>query len=336
MPFLSIDTLKREDIEGKKVIVRVDFNCPNVEFSTKNVHFEDVRIKDTLPTIAYLRSNLAKIILCSHLGRPNGKVDMKYTMKPIRNRLSELLETPVELASTCIGNDAVVLAENLKPGEVLLLENLRFYPEEENDDEKFAECLASLSDGIYVNEAFSCSHRAHASLHAITHHVTKKCGGFQMIREISYLSNIIKSPRRPLAVIIGGAKLSSKIPIILNLLHTCDKILLGGAMCFTFLKAQGMCIGGSLCEDNCMPIAKEIIAKAEKNGVKLLLPVDFLVSESFSCDSDNEVVDADFIPLNAIGMDIGPRTIHFFLGELQDCRTIFWNGKKKYFKNSIV
>lgn len=316
-------TVKDIDVNGKKVLVRCDFNVPLDE----NLNItDDTRITAALPTIKYLMENGAKVILCSHLGRPKGEVNEKYSLKPVSKRLGELLNTDVKFATDIVGDSAKSMVESLKNGEVGLLENVRFDPREEKNDEGLSKELASLCDGIYVNDAFGTAHRAHSSTEGVSHFVKEAVAGFLMQKEIEFLSGTLENPKKPFIAILGGAKVSDKIGVIENLLEKVDKILIGGGMAFTFLKAQGFEIGKSICEDDKLEEANNILKKAEEKNIKIVLPKDVHVAKEYSNDSEDKIVQTANIPVDFEGMDIGLKTIETFIDELEGAKTILWNG----------
>ena len=316
-------TVKDIDVNGKKVLVRCDFNVPLDE----NLNItDDTRITAALPTIKYLMENGAKVILCSHLGRPKGEVNEKYSLKPVSKRLSELLNTDVKFATDFVGDSAKSMVDSLEDGEVGLLENVRFDPREEKNDEDLSKELASLCDGIYVNDAFGTAHRAHSSTEGVSHFVKEAVAGFLMQKEIEFLSGTLENPKKPFVAILGGAKVSDKIGVIENLLDKVDKILIGGGMAFTFLKAQGYEIGKSICEDDKLEEANNILKKAEEKNVKIVLPKDVHIAKEFSNESEDKIVQITNIPADYEGMDIGLKTIETFIDELEGAKTILWNG----------
>lgn len=316
-------TVKDIDVNGKKVLVRCDFNVPLDE----NLNItDDTRITAALPTIKYLMENGAKVILCSHLGRPKGEVNEKYSLKPVSKRLSELLNTDVKFATDIVGDSAKSMVESLEDGEVGLLENVRFDPREEKNDEVLSKELASLCDGIYVNDAFGTAHRAHSSTEGVSHFVKEAVAGFLMQKEIEFLSGTLENYKKPFVAILGGAKVSDKIGVIENLLEKVDKILIGGGMAFTFLKAQGFEIGKSICEDDKLEEANNILKKAEEKNIKIVLPKDVHVAKEYSNDSEDKIVQTANIPVDFEGMDIGLKTIETFIDELEGAKTILWNG----------
>lgn len=316
-------TVKDIDVNGKKVLVRCDFNVPLDE----NLNItDDTRIIAALPTIKYLMGNGAKVILCSHLGRPKGEVNEKYSLKPVSKRLSELLNTDVKFATDIVGDSAKSMVDSLKNGEVGLLENVRFDPREEKNDEDLSKELASLCDGIYVNDAFGTAHRAHSSTEGVSHFVKEAVAGFLMKKEIEFLSGTLENPKKPFVAILGGAKVSDKIGVIENLLDKVDKILIGGGMAFTFLKAQKYEIGKSICEDDKLEEANNILKKAGEKNVKIVLPKDVHIAKEFSNESEDKIVQITNIPADFEGMDIGLKTIETFIDELEGAKTILWNG----------
>lgn len=309
------------DVKSKRVLVRVDFNVP-LEGSKIT---DDTRIRGALDTIRYIIDNSGKAILMSHLGRPDGKFDPKYSLKPVAQRLEELLGVKVAFAPDCIGPQVKEMIDKMKDGDVLLLENLRFHPEEEKNDPEFARQLAELCD-IYVNDAFGAAHRAHASTEGVTKFVDKAVAGFLMQKEIKYIKEVIDNPERPFVAIIAGAKVSDKIGIIENLMKKADAILIAGAMAYTFLKAMGRKLGNSLVEEDKLGVAKEIIKKSLDLSVPLYLPIDHVIADRFANDANIQVVVRGRIPDGWQGMDIGPATIELFEDVLSEAKTIVWNG----------
>ena len=315
------------DVSGKKVIVRCDFNVPQDENGRIT---DDKRIVAALSTIKYLLEHNAAVILCSHLGRPKGEFKMKYSLAPVAERLSELLGQKVTLAKDVIGEDAKKLAAALKPGEAMLLENVRFHKEEEKNDPAFAKELASMAE-IYVNDAFGTAHRAHASTAGIADYLPAVCG-FLIQKEISIMGKALADPARPFVAILGGAKVSDKIGVINNLIEKCDTIIIGGGMSYTFMKAMGKEIGTSLCEEDKLDLAKDLMKKAEDKGVKLLLPVDTVCADHFAADATPVVYDAGALPADMMGLDIGPKTIELFSDAVKDAGTVVWNGPMGVFE----
>ncbi len=325
MKKLSIDNV---DLKNKRVLVRVDFNVPldeNLQIT------DDIRITSSLPTIKKIILEGGKVILMSHLGRPKGKVNLKYSLKPAAERLSKLLGKEVKLAPDCIGEEVKTLVNKMNGGDVLLLENLRFHEEEEKNDAAFAKKLSELGD-VYINDAFGSAHRAHASTESVTKFIKQCASGYLMQKELDYLGTAIANPQRPFAAILGGAKISGKIDVISNLLSKVDKLLIGGGMAFTFLKAQGKEIGKSLLEEEKIDLAKEVLEKVKNSNVKFLLPVDFIVADEFKNDSPSMIVKADSIPSDKMGLDIGPESIKLFSQELENSKTIVWNGPMGVFE----
>ena len=308
------------DVNGKKVLVRCDFNVP----LDGDVITDPKRIVEALPTIKYLLAHNAKVILCSHLGRPKGEFNMKYSLAPVAAKLSELLGKNVTLAKDVIGEDAKAKAAALKEGEVLLLENVRFHKEEEKNDPDFAKELASMAE-IYVNDAFGTAHRAHASTAVITKYIPTSVAGFLLEKEIEYLGNAVENPVRPFVAILGGAKVSDKLAVVSNLLTKVNTLIIGGGMAYTFLKAQGHNVGNSLCENDQLEYAKEMIAKAKELGVNFLLPVDNVAADKFDANADTRIV-GDDIPEGWMGLDIGPKTVELYSKAIKDAKTVVWNG----------
>jgi phosphoglycerate kinase len=329
MPKLSIKDL---DLSGKRVFIRVDFNVPIKDGKVD----DDTRIRAAVPTIQLALAAGASVILASHLGRPKGQRVEKYSLKPVADHLSGLLGKPVEFANDCIGTEAESKASQLSSGSVLLLENLRFHPEEEKNDDEFAKQLASLCD-VYVNDAFGAAHRAHASTVGITKHVTKAAAGLLMEKELDYLGRAINNPEHPFVAILGGAKVSDKIPVINALIDRgADKILIGGAMAYTFLKAEGFTVGKSLVEDNMMPTALEIKKRAAEKGVVFLLPTDHQVVDSYEPIKGQDIVaktiPIEFTNIGLVGLDIGVETVGHFAAALADARMVIWNGPMGVFE----
>lgn len=315
------------DVSGKKVIVRCDFNVPQDE---NGAITDDKRIVAALPTIKYLLEHNAAVILCSHLGRPKGEFKMKYSLAPVAARLTELLGQEVKLAKDVIGEDAKKMASELKCGQAMLLENVRFHKEEEKNDPAFAKELADMAE-IYVNDAFGTAHRAHATTAGIADYLPAVCG-FLINKEISIMGKALANPVRPFVAILGGAKVSDKIGVINNLIEKCDTIIIGGGMSYTFMKAMGKEIGTSLCEADKLDLAKDLMAKAEAKGVKLLLPVDTVCADRFAADATPVVYDAGALPADMMGLDIGPKTIALFSEAVKDAGTVVWNGPMGVFE----
>ena len=328
MAKLSLSSLKKSELEGKKVLVRVDFNVPLNESGQIT---DDTRIKAALPTIEYLINNSAKVILAAHFGRPKGTVNEKMRLTPVAKRLSSLINKSVTLTNSCIGEEATFLSQNLKNGDVLLLENVRFYAEEEKNDIDFAKNLASHAD-MYVNDAFGAAHRAHASTQGVTQFLSPSVAGFLLEKELKYLQGAIDNPQRPLAAIVGGSKVSSKIGVLDSLLDKCDKIIIGGGMIFTFYKARGLNVGKSLVEEDKLQLAKDLEEKAKSKGVELLLPSDVVLADQFSPNAESKISNIDSINGEWMGLDIGPDSIKCFQNALSNCKTVIWNGPMGVFE----
>lgn len=326
MPIRYIDQLK--DLKGKKVFIRVDFNVPQDD---KGNITEDTRIAGAVPTIKYAIEQGAKVVLASHLGRPKGEKKPKYTMAPAAKRLSQLLGKKVTQASDCFGVEVEKLIDAMKPGDVLMLENVRFYPGEEKNDQEFARQLLNGCE-IYVNDAFAVSHRAHASVEAITKLVPTVAAGFLMKNEMTFFDKAMSNPVRPLVAILGGAKVSGKLEVLEALVNKVDKIVIGGGMAFTFLKAIGYGVGKSLVEDELIPTAKKIMDKAKKRGVTFFLPVDCVVANAFESNATNFVTTVQEIPEGWMALDIGPASATLFAETLRDAKTVIWNGPMGVFE----
>lgn len=329
MPKLSINDLA---LKGKRVFIRVDFNVPIKDGKVE----DDTRIRSSLPTINYSLQQGARVILASHLGRPKGQRVEKYSLRPVADHLSTLLGKQVSFAEDCIGDSVRTKAESMQDGDVLLLENLRFHKEEEQNDDSFARQLAALCD-VYVNDAFGAAHRAHASTAGITKHVEKAAAGLLMQKELDYLGRVINNPEHPFVAILGGAKVSDKIPVINALIdRKVDKLLIGGAMAYTFFKAEGFTVGKSLVEDDMLQTASEISKRAKEKGVELLLPTDHQVVDSYEPIKGQQVltktIPIEFTNLGHAGMDIGAETAAHFANALGDARTIIWNGPMGVFE----
>ncbi len=320
-------TVQHLDCAGKRVLVRVDFNVP-----TKGDEVtDDTRIVAALPTIRYLLQKGARVVLASHLGRPKGGPEPKYSMKPVRARLERLLRQEVAWADDCVGPAAEAAANALKDGQVLLLENLRFHPEEEKNDPAFAQQLARLGD-CYVNDAFGTAHRAHASTEGVTRHLKPAVGGFLMQKELEYLGKALDQPSRPFVAVLGGAKISGKIDVITSLLGKVDCLLVGGAMMFTFYKAQGLATGRSLVEDDRLEMAKEVLAQAKAKGVELVLPVDCVASAAPDGSAPGAPKAVAALGADEMGVDIGPESVKLFAAKLRDAKTVVWNGPMGIFE----
>ena len=314
-------TVKDIDLKGKKVLVRCDFNVPMDE--SKNI-VDNTRIVAALPTIKYLLENNCAVILSSHLGRPKGEFNEKYSLKPVAEELSKLLDKEVIMAKDVVGEDAVKKSSDLQQGQVMLLENVRFHREETDNDPDFAKKLASMAE-VYVNDAFGAAHRAHASTAGVAAYLPA-VSGFLIEKELKFLGNAISNPVRPFVAILGGAKVSDKIGVIDSLLEKVDTLIIGGGMAYTFFKAQGYGVGNSLCELDKLDLAKELMAKAKEKGVKLMLPVDTKIGKEFKPDTESKTVPWTEIPDGWEGFDIGEKTIEMFSKELETAKTVVWNG----------
>lgn len=325
MPKLTIRDI---DVKSKRVFVRVDFNVP---LNDKGEITNDTRIRASLPTVQFGVERGARLILASHLGRPKGKPNPKMSLQPVATRLAELLSKPVSFASDCVGPEADKAAAALKDGDVLLLENLRFHPEEEKNDPEFSKSLASLAE-VYVNDAFGSAHRAHASTAGITRYLKPALAGLLMEKELEYLGKAVGSPERPYAAIVGGAKVSDKIELLQALMKYADSVLIGGAMAYTFLKAQGVEVGRSLVEDDKVDLARQLLQFAERRTIKLLLPADHVVAEKVDASAAAEVVNTRPIPSDRVGVDIGPATRAEYAREIAAAKTIVWNGPMGVFE----
>ena len=320
-------TVEDIDVAGKRVLVRVDFNVPLD--ADRNVT-DDTRIVGALDTIKYLRDHKAKTILVSHLGRPKNGFEEKFSMKPASARLGVLLGTPVAQAADVIGDDARAKVAALKDGDILVLENVRFHPEETKNDPEFAKQLASFAD-IYVNDAFGSAHRAHASTEGVTKYLPAVCG-FLIKKEIGFMGTALTNPARPFVAILGGAKVSDKIRVIENLIDKCDSIIIGGGMAYTFVRAKGFSVGKSLCEEDKIGLAGELLKKAEARGVKFLLPTDTIVAKEFKNDAESKDAPIEAIPDDWMGLDIGPMAIGAFSRVIADAKTVVWNGPMGVFE----
>ena len=314
-------TVKDIEIKGKKVLARCDFNVPMDE--NKKIT-DNRRIVSALPTIKYLLENNCAVILCSHLGRPKGEFKPEFSLKPVAEELSKLLGKEVKMAKDVIGEDAEEKAKNLKQGEVMLLENVRFHREETDNDPEFAKKLASFAE-VFVNDAFGTAHRAHASTEGVAHYLPA-VSGFLIEKELKFLGEALENPERPFVAILGGAKVSDKIGVIDSLLEKVDTLIIGGGMSYTFIKAQGYEIGKSLCEDDKLDLAREIMEKAKQKNVKLMLPIDTVVGKEFDKDTEMKTVPSTEIPAEWEGLDIGEETRRAYTEELQKAKTVIWNG----------
>ncbi|MGA8143396.1 MAG: phosphoglycerate kinase [Candidatus Acidiferrales bacterium] len=309
------------DMKGQRVFIRVDFNVP---LDAGRVG-DDTRIRESLPTLQLAMSRGARVVLASHLGRPKGKVDSKYSLAPVAARLQELLGKPVTFVSDCVGAEAESKSRSLRDGDVLLLENVRFHPEEEANDPVFSKQLAALCDQMFVCDAFGSAHRAHASVVGITKYVRQAAAGLLMEKELAYLGKAISNPDRPFISVLGGAKVSDKIEVVRNLMKLANGMLIGGAMAYTFLKARGLPIGKSLVENDKLELARDLMAEAEKRKFSLRLPVDHVLAES-PASTETKITDIAHTPEGWMGLDIGPKTIEQFTREIASARTIVWNG----------
>jgi phosphoglycerate kinase len=321
-------TIQDLELRGKRVFIRVDFNVPLKD----GVVTDDTRILETLPTLKLAMEKDGRLVLASHLGRPKGGPDAKYSLKPAARRLQELLGKSVGFAADCVGADAETKSKALKDGDVLVLENVRFHPEEEKNDEAFSKQLAALCDGVFVCDAFGSAHRAHASVVGITKFVKQAVAGLLMEKEIAYLGKAVSNPTRPFVAILGGAKVSDKIEVVENLMKIADAMLIGGGMAYTFLKAQGFGIGKSLVEEDKIDLAKRILAGSKQKNFKFLLPVDNVIAPEFKADAPAKVVDSNAMPTDQMGLDIGPKTVEAYKAEIAKAKTIVWNGPMGVFE----
>lgn len=328
MAKLSLASLSSSDLSGKRVFVRVDFNVP---LDHAGIITDDTRIRAALPTINDLISKGARVILAAHFGRPNGQVRDEMRLTPVATRLSKLLGKPITKTDSCIGEDAEAKVNAMGDGDVVLLENVRFFAEEEKNMVSFAEKLASFAE-VYVNDAFGAAHRAHASTEGVTRFLSPKVAGYLMEKELQYLQGAIDEPKRPLAAIVGGSKVSSKISVLEALIDKCNKVLIGGGMIFTFYKARGLSVGESLTEEDKLELARKLEAKAKSKGVQLLLPTDVVLADSFAPNANSQIVNIDSIPDGWMGLDIGPNSIKLFQQALTDCQTVIWNGPMGVFE----
>ncbi|CAM9155800.1 unnamed protein product, partial [Ectocarpus fasciculatus] len=329
----TIDQLAKSSpgiFKDTNVLVRVDFNVPFNKKDPSQIT-DDTRIREAMPTIQFLSDHGAKVMLTSHAGRPKGKVNESMRMAPMALRLGELMGKDVKAVPDCIGPDVAAAVGAMKGGDIVLLENTRFRPEEEKNDENFSKELAKHAT-IFVNDAFGTAHRAHASTAGVAKFVDHKVAGFLLEKEIRFLKSAVDSPVRPFAAIVGGAKVSTKIPVIESLLNKCDKILVGGGMMFTFYRALGLKVGNSMVEEEFIDEAKRLIAAAKEKGVNLCLPTDVMVASEFSADAEASVVQMDKMQEGTLGLDIGPESIKNFTNEIKDCKTIVWNGPMGVFE----
>ncbi|MDU7338554.1 MAG: phosphoglycerate kinase [Clostridium sp.] len=321
MNYLNKKSVEDIDVAGKRVLVRCDFNVP---FDGEGKISDPKRIDEALRTIRYLIDHHAKVILCSHLGRPKGEFNPKYSLAPVAEYLSKVLGQPVQMAKDVIGDSAKAICASLKEGEVALLENVRFHKEEEKNDPEFSKALASLAE-IYVNDAFGTAHRAHASTAGVAAYLPAVCG-YLIQKEITVMGGALANPKRPFVSILGGAKVSDKIGVISNLLDKVDTLIIGGGMAYTFMKALGYSIGTSICEDDKLELAQEMMAKAKEKNVKFLIPLDNVVADKYDENADHKVSDSDQIPDGWMGLDIGPKTQVLFTSALVGSGTVVWNG----------
>ena len=321
-------TINDLDLRGKRVFIRVDFNVPLKD----GVVTDDTRIRETIPTLRLAIQKGGRLLLASHLGRPKGGPDRKLSLLPVAKRLEHLIEKPVRFSSDCVGAVPESKSKTLTDGDILLLENVRFHPEEEKNDETFSKQLAGLCDGLFVCDAFGSAHRAHASVVGITHFVKQSAAGLLMEKELSYLGKALTNPTRPFIAILGGAKVSDKIEVVENLMNIADVMLIGGGMAYTFFKAQGFPVGKSLVEDDKLELARKILADAQRKNFKLLLPADHIIAPEFRADARPTTVDIPATPADQMGLDIGPHTVTAFCSEISRAYTIVWNGPMGVFE----
>jgi len=321
-------TITDLELRGKRVFIRVDFNVPLKD----GVVTDDTRIRETLPTLKLAMEKGARLVLASHLGRPKGGPDPKYSVQPAARKLEELLGRPVAFGKDCVGPGVESQSKALRDGEVLVLENVRFHPEEEKNDEGFSKQLSALCDGLFVCDAFGSAHRAHASVVGITKFVQKAAAGLLMEKELAYLGKAVTNPARPFVAIIGGAKVSDKIEVVENLMKIADAMLIGGGMAYTFLKAQGLQIGKSLVEDDKLDLARKILADAKAKNFKLLLPTDHVTAPEFKADAPATIGEVTATPADQMGLDIGPKSIAAYAAEIVKAKTIVWNGPMGVFE----
>ncbi len=321
-------TINDLDLHGKRVFIRADFNVPLKD----GVVTDDTRIRETLPTLRLAIQKGGRLVLASHLGRPKGGPDPKYSLAPVAKKLADLLERPVVFAGDCVGPDAEAKSKALVDGDVLLLENVRFHPEEEKNDEAFSKQLAKLCDGLFVCDAFGSAHRAHASVVGVTRFVKQSAAGLLMERELAYLGKAVSNPARPFVAILGGAKVSDKIEVVENLMKIADVMLIGGGMAYTFEKAQGLEIGKSLVESDKIDLAKRLLAEAKSKNFKFLLPTDHVVAVEFKPDAKASTCDVSATSADQMGLDIGPKTAAAYAAEIAKAKTIVWNGPMGVFE----
>jgi len=315
-------SIRELSLSGKRVLLRADFNVPMDEQGRIT---DDIRIRMVLPTIDYILEQQGRLVICTHMGRPGGKVVPEFSLAPVARHLQEVLGRPVELAPDCVGEAVEAMIDSLQPGGVILLENLRFHKAETSNDAEFSAQLARLAD-VYVNDAFAASHRAHASIVGVAERVEEKAAGFLLQKEVDFYHKAMDEPVRPLVALVGGAKVSSKLAALENMLNKVDRMIIGGAMANTFLKSRGVDVGASKVEEDLLETARQFIGKAEAKGVKIFLPVDFVVAESFSPDAITKNVTCQDVPQKWMALDIGPASTILFKEALQDARTIVWNG----------
>ena len=320
MAALNKKSIEDIDVRGKRVLVRCDFNVKMED----GVITSDKRIVASLPTINYLIEQGARLILCSHLGRPKGQVNPEFSLAPVAARLAELLGKPVKMAKDVVGEDAKALSATLEDGDVMLLENVRFEPGETKNDPELSAAFASLAE-IFVNDAFGSAHRAHSSTAGVAEHLPAVCG-YLIQKEINFIGGALEDPKRPLVAILGGAKVSDKIGVINNLIEKCDTIIIGGGMAYTFFKAMGYEIGTSICEDDRIEDAKAMMAKAKEKGVNFLLPIDNVLGKEYDKDTEHKLVDSNAMPEGWMGLDIGPKTTEIFANAIKGAGTVIWNG----------
>jgi phosphoglycerate kinase len=325
---MAIRSIKDLELKEKRVLIRVDFNVP---LDDESKITDDSRIKAAIPTIRYAVDEGARVIVMSHLGRPKGKIVKTMSLMPVARRLSELLGISVNMAPDCIGDDVEKMVESLKPSEVLLLENLRFHPEEEKNDPEFSKKLASFAD-CYVNDAFATAHRAHASNSGVCSYIKDVAAGFLMMDEVTYINKALKDPKRPFAAVIGGAKVSGKLEILVNLVDKVDKLIIGGGMAYTFLKAKGLSVGSSLVEEDLIETARSVMKKADEKGVKIYLPVDSVCATELKEGVDVSIKTAQEHPEGLMGLDIGPATQLLYCEAIDGSETIVWNGPMGVFE----
>jgi phosphoglycerate kinase len=329
----TVDQLAKEEsnlLKGANVLVRVDFNVPLSKSDATKIT-DDTRIREAIPTIKFLSNAGARVILASHCGRPDGKVNEKMRMAPMAKRLSELMNKPVDAVKDCVGPEVDSSVSKMKDGDILMLENTRFYAEEEKNVPEFSAKLAKNAK-IFVNDAFGTAHRAHSSTEGVCKYVDHKVAGFLLEKEIKFLKGAVDKPKRPFAAVVGGAKVSSKIPVLESLIEKCDKIFIGGGMMFTFYRAMGQSVGKSMVETDFIPTAKSLMEKAAAKGVKFILPTDVVVASEFKADAESKTVSVKDMPADWMGLDIGPQSLELFKKELSDCKTVVWNGPMGVFE----